>query len=123
MEGAVREGTSGCRRELSPETREIKNEFSGKQPVRGFSEDDEKQFMRETLMYEAMDRGDRKAYEIILQATDPELETLWQDFLQRETANGFAFIEKMCAFGDGPEDPPPENEEWSGLFEPASVLN
>ncbi len=96
---------------------------AGKLPVRGFSEEGEKQYMRDILTGEAMDRGDRKAYETILQAPDPELETLWREFLLREAENGFAFLEKIGLFGDEPEDPPPEEEEWSGLLEPASVLN
>ena len=129
LEGSVREGTAGCRREQSPETREISNkkseisnEFSGKLPVRGFSEEGEKQYMRDILTGEALDRGDRKAYEAVLQAPYPELEKLWREFLLREAENGFAFLEKIGLFGDEPEEPPPE-EEWSGLFEPASVLN
>ena len=96
---------------------------AGKLPVRGFSEEGEKQYMRDILTGEALDRGDRKAYEAVLQAPDPELETLWREFLLREAENGFTFLEKIGLFGDEPEDPPPEEKEWSGLFEPASVLN
>jgi hypothetical protein len=81
---------------------------AGKLPIREFSEAEEKQFMRETLMYEAMDRKDRAAYDAAARASDPELERLWKEFLERETENGFAFIEKICAFGAEPEDPPPE---------------
>ncbi len=95
---------------------------AGKLPVRGFSEEGEKQYMRDILTGEALDRGDRKAYEAVLQASDPELEVLWREFLLRETKNGFAFLEKIGLFGDEPEDPPPE-DEWSGLLEPTSVLN
>ena len=64
--------------------------------------------MREILMKEAMDRADRQAFETILQAPDPELETLWRDLLRRDAANGFRFLEKIGLLGDDP----PEEEEW-----------
>ena len=63
--------------------------------------------MREILMREAMDRGDRQAFEKILHAPDPELETLWRDLLRRDAENGFRFLEKLGLLGDDP----PEVEE------------
>ena len=85
------------------------------------TEDEEKQFVREILLGEALDRGDWEAYETVRQTPDAGLEALWQDFLRRELKNGFAFFEKAGLLGDEPEDPPPETEDWSELFEPAVI--
>ena len=77
-----------------------------------FSDDQEKQFVREILLGEALDRGDRDAYETVRQTPDAGLEALWQEFLRRHTRNGFPFLERIGLFGAEPEDPPPEEEEW-----------
>ena len=76
------------------------------------TEDKEKQFMRQILMGEALNRGDREAYETVRQTPDAELEALWQEFLRRDMRNGFPFLEKLSLFGAEPEDPPPEMEDW-----------
>ena len=68
--------------------------------------------MRQILMGEALNRGDREAYETVRQTPDAELEALWQEFLRRDMRNGFPFLEKLSLFGAEPEDPPPEMEDW-----------
>ena len=57
--------------------------------------------LREMLLRDALDRGDREAYEIFLQTPEAELEEMFREFLRQE-------------------DPPPE-EEWEELFEPAVI--
>ena len=95
------------------------------QMTREEDDDGETVFMRETLMYEAMDRVDREAYEAIRQTPDAGLEALWQEFLRRDMRNGFPFLEKLGLFGDEPEDPPPEEEEWNeeALLPEFAVVN
>ena len=68
--------------------------------------------MREILLGEALYRGDREAYETVLQTPDTGLETLWRDFLERDAQSSCSFLEKIGLFGDAPDDPPPEEEDW-----------
>ncbi len=113
LEGTVCTEPSVCRSELSEEPR---TELS---PITQ-SEDEEKQFMREILLGEALDRADRKAYETVVQTPDSGLETLWRDFLERDAQSSCSFLEKIGLIGVAPDDPPPE-EEWPELFEPAAI--
>ena len=90
-------GTTGCQQVQSPTA---------------LSEDEENQFMREILLGEALYRGDREAYETVMQTPDTGLATLWRDFLERDAQSSCSFLEKIGLFGDAPDDPPPEEEDW-----------
>ena len=78
----------------------------------GHPDGEEKQFMREVLLGDALDRGDREAYEAAARVPDEGLEALWQEFLRREVRNGFPYLQKIGLIGDVPEEPPPE-EAWN----------
>ena len=150
LQGTVRVGTEGCRRELSTETREDSTQYSvsgtqqpaagndgaavstvtdpsdtlrclqGQSPSTQQTEAGDngdsplwhpavppgdsphcQPSLREMLLRDALDRGDREAYEIFLQTPEAELEEMFREFLRQE-------------------EPPPE-EEWEELFEPAVV--
>ena len=90
-------GTGGCQQLQSPMAQ---------------SEDEENQFMREILLGEALYRGDREAYETVMQTPDTGLATLWRDFLERDAQSSCSFLEKIGLFRDAPDDPPPEEEDW-----------
>ena len=102
--------------------RQFPTDFSQQSESEDYSEEEDKQFMREILMEEAVVRGDRAAYEAAAQASDAELEALSQDLFRRDAANGFSFLKRFGLFEDDPEEPPPENETEE-LFEPIPVLN
>ena len=102
--------------------RQFPTDFSQQSESEDYSEEEDKQFMREILMEEAIERGDRAAYEAVVRASDAELEALSQDLFRRDAANGFPFLKRFGLFEEDPEEPPPENE-MAELLEPATVVN
>lgn len=91
---------------------------------RTLTEDEDKEFLREILLGDALDRGDQDAYEAAARASGTELDTIWRRFLLREIRTNYPYLHKIGIFGDEPWEPPPEEEEWGELFrlpEPAAV--
>ncbi len=92
--------------------------FAGPEPeLSETPEEKEEHFKRNILLQDAVDRADQEAFRTACAAKGPALESLWESFMEREAADGFALLKRMGIAVETAEPPPEEELQSAGVYE------
>ncbi len=94
-------------------------EVSGEQETEqvDIPDEEEETFRRDVLMQDAVDRADQEAFRKAWTAKGPMLEFLWNSFMERDAADGFAALKRMGIMLETADPPPEEEPEPAGIYE------